>query len=114
MKSTNKTKTIVELFSNMDNLKKLNIAVKVVAIICMLSITATIVYYFIVYLPYKEEARVQKINNCLVDAQEAYIKQWDQECEAIEQEPECPLKTDRRATIVKQREEAKDECYKLY
>ncbi len=98
----------------MDNLKKLNIAVKIVAILCMLSITATVVYYFIIYIPYKEEVRVQKINNCLVDAQDEYIKQWDQKCEAIGGEPECPLKTDRRAIIVKQREEVKDECYKLY
>ena len=50
------------LILNIDKLEKLNTVIKITAIACMLSITLTIVYYFVIYTPYEKRARIQDID----------------------------------------------------
>jgi hypothetical protein len=80
---------------------KLDKFLKIVIIFSIIMITWSIVYYFMVFLPEKEQSRLDEENrlrviednkkaqqknlldNCLSAAQTSYIKQWNVECDTL-------------------------------
>lgn len=103
----------------------------------LLAVSALIVafsigYYFVIFLPQKEQARIQQekekktaieekeaskkllLSYCLEDADKTYSYNWDKACKTRGLKDECSLPSETADSIENYRKQAKDECFKKY
>lgn len=103
----------------------------------LLSVAALIValsigYYFVIFLPQKEQEKIQQekqkntameekktnekllLNYCLEDAEKSYNYNWNKTCSTQRLEDECNLPSNMADSIDNYRKQQKDECFKKY
>lgn len=90
-----------------------------------LIIALTLAYYFIVYIPKKNDQSLKNqitITNemlqarikCLEGADSNYSMVWDKQCSTLGRKENCSLPQQLSEHIEKQRTDNKNNCFKLY
>lgn len=90
-------------------------------IAAFLLIGFSVFYYFVIFLPGKENTRIQQqegrqqnINVCLKQAYDMYKNKWNSNCELEGLEKDCKLPKYRSEDVNVYHKDLKDECYKRY
>lgn len=94
-------------------------------IITFLLIGFSVFYYLVIFLPGKENTRLQqeeakqqdrqqKISLCLKSAYEMYHDRWNSTCKLDGKKDDCTLPTYRSEVIEAFHKDLKGECYKRY
>lgn len=120
-----------------------NKIIKVAIIVGVAIITLSIAYYCVIFLPQKEQNKLNferekwqaeqdgkkkaaedaaqnatsnrlLLNLCLTSADETYSAQWEKECESRKLGKDCSLPTQIANDVGDYRKELKDDCYKNY
>ena len=99
----------------MDRLLKTSI------IFCLLIITLSIVYYFVVYLPAKDRAKEkllqmnsEQLDLCLDQQFKRYIISWGNNCKELGNVSNCDLSVPIAQRLDSMRKTDEEDCYKRF
>jgi len=105
---------------------------KGVLIFSLLLVAISIFYYYVIFLPRKEESRLEqneqeklieqeresemreKLDSCLEVTRFSYSLCWNMHCRVLGREEDCELPFPRIDRCEEERERNKNECFKRY
>lgn len=124
--------------SKLKILKKIS-PIKFSTVLSFLLIALSVFYYFIIFLPqkenqrlkidalkvsqqeldkmekkFKEKERIKNINECITEAGNNYLESWNAECEYRGLKKECALPDSVSLRLDKIQKEGAEYCFKLY
>ena len=106
---------------------KIKLVLTVGASLSLLIVASAVAYYFVLYIPGKDKARLETLqqnkillDKCIADADASLNYTWGMACFRIQnalgqkEDPDCPLPSSSAQAIKKTRTEQVELCLKLY
>jgi hypothetical protein len=103
-------------------------AVRTIATVCLCMVASSVFYYFVIFLPLEKRAEradaakrsetvrsylremQNRYANCLKEARQAYVSDWDETCRFNKQPPNCPLLRPHSARLDTLKKEKEERC----
>ncbi len=114
------------------NTEKINTTFRIAITVGIVLVSLSIFYYFVIFLPQKEETKMKQLKQeqeatqrakyideafrdvCLEDADKGYLVNWNKECKSRGLKENCSLPLENADRLEVSRQQYKDECFKKY